>query len=185
MTAWIRIIGEQEAQGELKKIYETVREKRGTLSNVMKVHSLDPESIVLHMSLYLHLMFGRSTLTRQEREMIALVVSHLNKCDYCVTHHGEALLAHVKEHQLLKNLERLDFENISSKNRAMLEYASELTQDPSGLNRRNMDKLREIGFSDEEILRINLITSYFIFVNRCVSGLGVELEDQRDRVYKY
>ena len=185
MTSWIRVIDEQEAQGKLKRILGTVREKRGSLSNVMKVHSLDPESIDLHMNLYLHLMYGRSAVTRQEREMIAVVVSLLNKCDYCVVHHSEALLAHARQRQLLENLEKLDFENISPKNRAMLEYASKLTRDPSGLNMNDMDKLRAVGFSDEEILRINLITSYFNFVNRIVSGLGVELEDQRDRVYKY
>lgn len=151
----------------------------------MRVHSLDPGSIRLHMDLYVHLMFGKSTLARLEREMIAVVVSHLNECPYCVTHHGEALLAHVKERSLLDRLEKLDFARLSTKSRAMLEYAFKLTRDPGRMQKADVDKLRTAGFSDEGILRLNLIASYFNFVNRIVSGLGVELEKKEARVYKY
>lgn len=185
MNAWIQVIGEQEAEGDLKRIYDEVRDRRGSLSNVMKVHSLDPESIPLHLDLYLHLMFGKSTLTRQEREMIAVVVSHLNKCAYCVTHHGEALLAHAKERQLVEKLENMDFASLSQKNRVMLEYASKLSKEPGKMRKQDVDKLRTVGFSDEEILRVNLIVSYFNFVNRIVSGLGVTIEESEARVYKY
>lgn len=185
MKAWIRVIDERGADASLKQIYDGVREKRGSVSNVMMVHSLDPQSIRFHMDLYLHLMFGKSTLSRQEREMIAVVVSHLNKCDYCITHHNEALLAHVKNQEFLNDLGNLNFASLSRKSQAMLEYVSKLTRAPSEIQSQNVDKLRAVGFSDEEILRINLITSYFNFVNRIVSGLGVELEDKGERVYNY
>ena len=185
MSAWILVIGEEEAQGELERIYHIIKEKRGSLSNVMKAQSLDPESIRLHMDLYLHLMFGKSTLTRLEREMIAVVVSYLNNCGYCVIHHKEALLHHSKNRELLGNLENGAFENVSPTARAMLEYAVKLTEHPENMLKADAEKLRIAGFSDESILRINLITSYFNFVNRIVSGLGVELEERRARVYKY
>ncbi len=86
MNAWIRNVEEAEAEGELKRVYEEVKVKRGSVSNVMKTQSLDSDSIKLHLDLYLHLMFGRSTLTRLEREIIAVGVSQLNNCTYCVTH---------------------------------------------------------------------------------------------------
>jgi uncharacterized peroxidase-related enzyme len=90
MNAWIRNVEEADAQGELKQVYDEIKIKRGSVSDVMKAQSLDPKSIKLHLDLYLHLMFGKSTLTRLEREMVAVVVSHLNNCNYCVTHHNEA-----------------------------------------------------------------------------------------------
>ncbi len=184
--AWIQIIDEDTAQGLLKAQYEDVRVRRGRVSNVMKAHSLDPETIHLHLDLYLHLMFGKSTLTRVQREMIAVVVSRTNNCRYCVTHHGEALLAHVRDEAFVRSL-GTDFlkSGVTPKDRAMLVYAAKLTRTPGDVSERDVAELRRVGFSDEEILRVNLITSYFNFANRIVSGLGIPLEAADERLYKY
>ncbi len=186
MKAWIRIVDEGEAKGELEKIYEEVRRSRGRVSNVMKIHGLDPEAMQLHLQLYLHLMYGKSSLTRAEREMIAVLVSQLNGCRYCVTHHEEALQAHVHAHSLVANI-KADFRNasVSDRDQVMLEYAAKLTGQPGQVGEEDVRRMRLRGFSDEEILQINLITSYFNFVNRIVSGLGVPLEDAEERVYQY
>ena len=76
-------------------------------------------------------------------------------------------------------------ENISPKARAMLQYAIKLTEHPEKIMKTDIDKLRTAGLSDDAILRVNLITSYFNFVNRIVSGLGVLLEDKESRIYNY
>jgi uncharacterized peroxidase-related enzyme len=65
-------------------------------------------------------------------------------------------------------VERLD--------RAMLEYASKLTQEPWNMTEGDVIALREVGFSDEAILDINQVTGYYAFVNRLADGLGVKLE---------
>lgn len=184
--AWIKIIDEEQASGELKAQYEDVRQRRGRISNVMKAHSLDPKAMRLHLDLYLHLMFGKSSLTRAQREMIAVVVSQTNNCRYCVTHHGEALLAHVHHQAILEGLKR-DFASasITTKDKAMLQYAAKLTRSPGSVSESDVEEMRRAGFVDEEILRINLITSYFNFANRIVSGLGIPLETAEERVYKY
>ena len=184
--AWIQIIEEDEAHGELKAQYEDVRQRRGSISNVMKAHSLDPQAMRLHLDLYLHLMFEGSVLTRAEREMIAVAVSNTNNCQYCAIHHGEALLAHVHDQVLLDNIKRdVSSANITSKERAMLQYATKLTRSPGEISEEDIFELRKAGFNDAEILRINLITSYFNFANRIVSGLGIALEASEQRVYKY
>jgi alkylhydroperoxidase family enzyme len=67
----------------------------------------------------------------------------------------------------------------------MLEYALKLTNHPEKMIGADVDRLRTAGLSDEAILRVNLIVSYFNFVNRIVSGLGVQLEDKESRIYKY
>lgn len=80
--AWIKIIHEREAEGELKTIYEKLIEPWGGVDNIMKIHSLNPPSLSGHFELYKTLMRGRSGLTRVQREMIAVVVSALNRCHY-------------------------------------------------------------------------------------------------------
>ncbi len=186
MRAWIRTVDEEEARGELKARYEEVQRRRGRVSNVMKIHSLDPEAMGLHLDLYVHLMFGKSTLSRPQREMIAVAVSEANGCRYCATHHGEALLAHVHDQTVLEGLKRdIESSNLTSKDLAMLRYAVKLTKCPGDVSESDVEDLRRAGFSDEDVLRVNLITSYFNFANRIVSGLGVPLETVEERVYKY
>jgi len=80
--AWIKIIPEDDAQGELKKLYDRLVEPWGGVDNIMKIHGLNPASLSGHFELYAALMRGRSDLSRVQREMIAVVVSALNRCEY-------------------------------------------------------------------------------------------------------
>lgn len=80
--AWIKIIHEQDAVGELKDLYSDLIEPWGGVDNIMKIHSLNPPSLSGHSSLYETLMRGQSDLTLVQREMIAVVVSALNQCHY-------------------------------------------------------------------------------------------------------
>ena len=80
--AWIRMINEEDAQGELSGLYKQVREPWGGVDNILKIHSLNPESLRGHFELYKTLMRGRSDLSLIQREMIAVVVSAVNQCHY-------------------------------------------------------------------------------------------------------
>ena len=55
----------------------------------------------------------------------------------------------------------------------MLDYAAKLTRDPAAMSRADVERLRSVGFDDQAILQINLIASYFNYVNRVAEGLGV------------
>jgi uncharacterized peroxidase-related enzyme len=91
--SWIRIIHEDEAEGKLAEAYARIAERRGKVANIMRVQSLAPDAMEAHMELYMHLLFGRGGLSRAEREMIAVVVSIANGCEYCSLHHAVALEA--------------------------------------------------------------------------------------------
>lgn len=80
--SWIKTVGEEEADDALRRAYEEVGAARGPVANVLKVHSLRPRVMTAHLALYRELMFGRSELTRAEREMIAVAVSAANRCHY-------------------------------------------------------------------------------------------------------
>ena len=80
--AWIRMIRETEAEGELAESYELYREPSGRVDNILRIHSLNPPSLEGHYQLYRHLMRGPSGLTRVERELIAVAVSKENDCHY-------------------------------------------------------------------------------------------------------
>jgi uncharacterized peroxidase-related enzyme len=80
--AWIQVITEDQAEGELLGMYQTLIEPWGGVDNILKIHSLNPPSLRGHFEFYQTLMRGRSDLSRAQREMIAVVVSTLNRCKY-------------------------------------------------------------------------------------------------------
>ena len=181
---WISVIDEVEATGKLE-IYEELKEKRGKVGNILKVHSLNPQAMKDHADLYVTLMFGKFRLTREERELIPLAVSTTNGCEYCINHHAEALNNYWKDSGHVKKLVQ-DFRSLDLPERIikMFEYAIKLTKTPHTINQNDINALRKCGFSDEDILNINLITSYFNFVNRIALGLGVEFTPEEARGYK-
>jgi alkylhydroperoxidase family enzyme len=82
-AAWITTIAEEAASDDLAKAYaECTSSMTGRAANIMKVHGLNPRSMLAHRALYRTLMFGPSPLERYQREMIAVVVSALCHCVY-------------------------------------------------------------------------------------------------------
>ena len=176
--AWIKIIDEQNAEGSLKEQYDKLIEPWGGVDNILKIHSLNPESLAAHVKLYKTLMYGKSPLRRTDREMIAVVVSAINQCHYWIVHHGEGLLKLTKDESLVNQLKSdYTLANISTKQMAMLNYAAKLTERPADIFNRDIEELREVGFKDRAILDINQIVAYYAFVNRIADGLGVDLEE--------
>ncbi len=81
--AWIDTIAEDAAEGLLRELYDAERDRTtGAVDNILKVHALHPETMRAHIDLYRTVMFGRSGVTRIEREMIGVVVSKINSCHY-------------------------------------------------------------------------------------------------------
>jgi len=183
---YIKVISEENAEGELKSIYEEIIKGRGKLSNIMKIHSLYPDSMVKHMDLYKTLMFAKSGLSRELKETIAVVVSRANECEYCINHHAEALLFYWKDPEKIKLIKE-DFRKIEFEEKVLsvLKYADKLTREPHKISETDVDKLKDNAWTDDDILLINMIVSYFNFVNRIALGLGVEFSEEEMTGYKY
>ncbi len=184
--AWIEEIEIDEAGGKLAAIYAELIEKRGKISNILKVHSLNPDALSNHLDLYMTIMFGKSGLSRAEREAIAVVVSANNDCAYCVHHHAEALRQYIKDEEILSMLMTADgLETLEPRLSNIVRHAEKLTTAPGAMTESDLDELRVVGLDDRDILDLSLITAYFNFVNRLALGLGVaytpeELSGYRD-----
>jgi len=185
-VSYIKVINDNEAEGELSEVYSQISSSRGKLSNIMKIHSLMPDTMIKHLELYLSIMFSKTNLTREEKEILAVVVSKVNNCDYCVNHHAQALNHYWKNPERLDNfILTLDDPAFSEKFRLTINHTSKLTSDPSTVKKEDIDELKKSGWTDEDILGINLIISYFNFVNRIALGLGVEFSEDEVKGYKY
>lgn len=78
---WIEWVSERDATGRLAELYRRYAGPHG-VDHILKIHSLNPESLEGHYRYYAHLMRGPSGLSRAEREMIAVAVSVANGCHY-------------------------------------------------------------------------------------------------------
>ena len=76
------MIQEDKAEAELKEWYEKLREPWGGVDNIMKIHSLNVNTLKGHYEFYLSAMKGTNDLSYKQREMIAVVVSNVNQCNY-------------------------------------------------------------------------------------------------------
>lgn len=187
ITINIKLIDYPEATRELKEIYNDLLSKRGKLAEVHKVQSLNPATIVHHMDLYMTVMYARSPLSRAQRVMMAVVVSTTNNCEYCQVHHKQALQHYWKDEERISNLAR-DYTTIGLEepDLVLCELAYHLTSTPSSeLVEQSIEKLKQLDHDDRAILDAHLVIAYFNFVNRLVLGLGIALETDKGKGYKY
>ena len=68
--------------------------------------------------------------------------------------------------------------DLTGRERALLDYAAQLTRAPHTVTEDSLGPMRDAGLSDRDILDANLVTAYFAYVNRIADGLGVALEDE-------
>ncbi len=183
--SWIEEVDVSEAEGKLAEMYAALIKQRGKVSNILKVHSLNPEAMGNHLDLYMTLMFGKSGLSRGEREAIAVVVSANNDCEYCVNHHAEALRRYVKDEDTLNMLMTADgLETLEPRLSNIVRHAEKLTNAPVAMTESDLGELRAEGLSDEDILDLTLIVAYFNFVNRIALGLGVTFSAEEMSGYR-
>ena len=173
--SWIDKVEVSDADGKLGAMYAELLEKRGKISNILKVHSLSPTAMGDHLNLYMTIMFGKSGLSRAEREAVAVVVSANNDCAYCINHHVEALRHYIEDEEILEMLATADgLETLEPRLSNIVRHAEKLTSAPSAMTESDLGELRAVGLADKDILDLTLIVGYFNFVNRIALGLGVE-----------
>ena len=178
---WIQVIEPEEASGRLKEIYDETAKKRGKLADIHKIHSLNPESLTAHMGLYMTLMFGKSPLSRRERELIGVAVSRANGCAYCVAHHSDALARYEKRDGYVNLISNGLSGSVDAKDACLIRFSEKITRSPKDMAEADLKGLRDQGFDD-----VVQIAGYFNFVNRLVLGLGLSPENEAERQgFKY
>jgi len=183
--AFINMISPELATGRLGKIYKLVQSADGQVDNVLQIHSLRPHTLEGHMAIYkAALHHSRNSLPEWYLEAIGVLVSRLNGCNYCATHHevGMQRLLKVEGRDaecysaaLVQDIPGVPFTECELLG---LAYARKLTHCPGEIEAADIETLREAGFDDGEILEINQVAAYFSYANRTVSGLGVNPEGE-------
>ena len=170
---FIRTIGDDEAEGAVAKVYANAN---GGIYETTRLLSLWPEAMVMEGRRYQTVMLDETALTRAEKEMIATVISAKNRCAYCWKHHMQSVVDAGGNPRVARQLVD-DFANadIDARTRAMLDFAT--MPRPDEATQGTIDRLREHGFSDRQILEIIIVAGFFEDYNLRVSIFGLEPED--------
>ena len=156
---------------DLRKYFAACDEKLGFLPNVLKVYSFDQKKLRAFIGMYNELMLGDSRLSPLEREMIAVVVSSANRCYYCLTAHGHAVREMSGDPSLGEALVmNYRIARIPRRQRAMLDFAHQLTVDPTADAAPARERLRKAGFSDRDLWDIISVTAFFNMTNRLAAA---------------
>ncbi len=172
--AWLAIQPEGEWDPNFRKLFAKARESLGFVPNVFVGYMARPQHFTHWFNHFKELTLGESELSRAEREMIAVVVSSLNHCLYCLVSHG-ADLRLTLEDPILADRITLDYRRagLDERTRAMLDYAAKITTHPIECNESDIQRLRDLGFSDTAIFDIAEIAAMYNFTNRLASATGM------------
>ena len=157
---------------EHREYFRNCQEKLGFIPNVLKAYAFDNNKLKAFIAMSDDLMLGESGLSRLEREMIAVAVSAINHCHYCLTAHGAAVRYRSKDPALGDTVEHnYRAAEITPKQKAMLDFAVKLTEAPDKIENADRDALREAGFSDRDIWDIAAVAAFFNMSNRLASAV--------------
>jgi len=158
--------------------FDLCQEKLGMVPNVLQAYAFDIDKLDAFTALYNDVMLADSALTKLEREMIAVVVSSINKCYYCLTAHGAAVRQLSGDPKLGEMLvmnwrvARLD-----ARQKAMLAFAEMMTVASATIEEKDRDALRQVGFSDRDIWDIAAVAGFYNMSNRIASATDMRPND--------
>ncbi|CRL12985.1 MAG: peroxidase-related enzyme [Phaeobacter italicus] len=164
---------------ETQKYFDICQDKLGMVPNVLRANAFDIDKLNAFTAMYNDLMLADSGLSKLEREMIAVVVSSINSCFYCLVAHGAAvrqLSGDPKLGEMLVMNYRVA--PIEPRQRAMLDFAAKATKASAEIEEADRQILRDHGFSDRDIWDIANVTGFFNMSNRVASATGMVPNDE-------
>ena len=164
---------------ETQKYFDICDEKLGMVPNVLKAHAFDIAKLNTFTAMYNELMLAGSGLSKLEREMIAVVVSSINKCFYCLTAHGAAvrqLSGDPKLGEMLVMNWRVA--DLPYRQRAMLSFVEKMTEASAEIAEYDREALRDAGFSERDIWDIANVAGVFNMTNRVASATDMRPNDE-------
>lgn len=164
---------------ETQKYFDICRDKLGMVPNVLQAYAFDIDKLNAFSALYNDVMLAASGLSKLEREMIAVTVSSINKCFYCLTAHGAAVRQMSGDPKLgealVMNWRAAD---LDARQKAMLLFAEQMTVNSAGIVESDRDALRMVGFSDRDIWDIAATASFYNMTNRMASATDMRPNDE-------
>ena len=167
-------LGRARLSAEMEAYLAKCAEKLGYVPNVLLAYAHDDAKLQAFATLYNDLMLAPSGLSKLEREMIAVVVSSVNRCYYCLTAHGAAV-RQLSGDPVLGEMLVMNYRAaaLSPRHRTMLDFAEKLTEVPHLVEEEDRQSLREAGFTERDLWDIGAVAAFFNMSNRMASAVDM------------
>ena len=158
----------------IRKYFKLCEDKLGLVPNVLKAYAFNETKLNAFTGMYNDLMLGESNITPLEREMIAVVVSSINRCYYCLVAHGNSVRKLSKNPELGEQMAiNYRLADLKPNQRAMMDFAVKMTEESYKIEEIDRQTLRDNGYSDQDIWDIASIASFFNMSNRMASAINM------------
>jgi uncharacterized peroxidase-related enzyme len=169
-------VSEQEAGGELAKLYAELKQVWGKVPNWFSAQAGRPDVVQLEASLFTAI-FQDGALPQKLKEQIGIVVAGINHSSYCVAIHSEVLHRFDVPRQVARTLAvNYPAARVSEPEMALFKFADKLTRQPDQIEQADADELRRHGWKSAQILEAVLAVCMMNFANRISSGLGLMVD---------
>ncbi len=160
---------------ETARYFAICEEKLGLVPNVLRAYAFDIDKLNAFTTLYNDVMLAPSGLSKLEREMIAVVVSSINRCWYCLVAHGAAV-RQLSGNPALGEALVMNWRAapLDARQRAMLGFAEKITVESHRIAEADRQALRDTGFSDRDIWDIAAVAGFFNMSNRVASATAMQ-----------
>jgi uncharacterized peroxidase-related enzyme len=160
---------------QLQAYFDKCQVKLGFVPNVLRAYAFDTGKLQAFIDMADDLMLGDSGISKLEREMIAVVVSAVNHCHYCLTAHGAAVRQRGKDPELGELIaQNYRAGDLPKKQIAMLDFAVKLTESPAKMIEADRQALRDVGFSDRDIWDIAATAAFYNMSNRLAAATDMK-----------
>ncbi|MEO1720196.1 MAG: peroxidase-related enzyme [Pseudomonadota bacterium] len=160
---------------KLQAYFDKCQEKLGFVPNVLQAYAFDTRKLQAFIDMVDDLMLADSGLSKLEREMIAVAVSAVNHCHYCLTAHGAAVRMRSGSAKfgdtIAHNWRAADLDDRQT---AMLDFAVKLTEAPDKITEDDRAGLRDAGFNDRDIWDIASVAAFYNMSNRLAAATEMQ-----------
>ena len=164
-----------EEYAVFNKNVEVMEKNWGFINNLFKILPLNAKEYIGFLNFKNSLYNDTCYLTDAQKEMIGVVVSSYNCCCYCLTTHGDNLRGMWKNARLVDKISynyRSAKDELCKEDYALCEYAWYVTAHPRDIAQEQVNKLREAGLDDHQILEAAFVAGFFNYTNRWVSTIA-------------
>ncbi len=158
----------------VSRLWDKSQEAFGFVPNVFRGQAVNGEQFLAWWRYFNLLVNKEGHLSNADRELLAVVVSSVNRCDYCAVSHGAALRTFTAD-AVTADLIGVNWRQagLGEREQAMAAYAERLTLHPADVVEADLQPLRDVGLGDHEIVELVQIVGMFNLTNRVSTALGL------------
>ena len=171
---FVRTVAETEATGAVAEMYDGDRSADGRVPNTTKAFSLRPDVYAAWLQLGAAI---RANMDLRRYELATIAAARRLRSSYCMLAHGSVLIDRFMEADQVRELAD-DFESadLDPLDLAVMALADKVTADATSVTEGDIERLRRLGCSDEEIVDIVLAAALRCFFSKTLDGLGVQAD---------